>query len=138
MKITHFIGWTIVIGLLALTFWLFPVTRAQNSPQTKKYEPTEIQKLRLHVKYDAAQMAQQSLANAQAQFNAAVKAFNDQVADTKKENSWPDNLQLATPPNGQIDPENFEFKEPPPPPAAPPAKPAAPAAPAPPSTPNGQ
>jgi hypothetical protein len=71
--------------------------------QTKKYELTEIQKLRLQVKLDNAKLAQQSLSAAQQQFNAAIAAFNAQVADTEKENSWPATLR--------VDPNTLDFTD---------------------------
>jgi hypothetical protein len=92
----------LVLVILALGIWSVVEVGAWPQ-QDKAYEPSEIQKLRIQVKFKDAQIAQQQLSVAQQQFNAAVSAFNAQVEATKKENSWPDTVQ--------IDPNTLEFKE---------------------------
>jgi hypothetical protein len=59
-----------------------------------KYELSEIQKLRIKVKLEDAQLIQQQLNAVQAQFNAAVGDFNKQVEDTRKENKIPEGWQI--------------------------------------------
>jgi len=98
-----------VLAALSLFMAFRPSLEARAAD--KEYKLTEIQKLRLQVKLDAAKEAQTQMQIAQSQFNQAINAFNDQVLATKKENNWPDTLK--------IDPQTLTFMEPPPEPKAP-------------------
>ena len=57
-----------------------------------KFEPTEIQLLRLQVKQKDVQLAQKDYFIAQQNFNTTVKELNDEAAKVKEENKWPDGL----------------------------------------------
>jgi hypothetical protein len=57
--------------------------------QAKKYEPTEIQSLRLKVALQDAQLSQVNAQRAQDDYNAKVKIFNDTKEQIKKEQGWP-------------------------------------------------
>lgn len=82
-----------------------------------KYEPSEIQMLRLKVKLDRFDMSQQNLALVKQQADAAAAELNKQVADTEKENNWPLTLSVT-----RDKENNLVFSDPPPTPA--PATPA--------------
>lgn len=67
----------------------------------KKYEPTEIQSLRLQVKQKDAILAQQSIASAQQavtlaqqNFTKAIEEMNAEAETIKKANKWPETVQL--------------------------------------------
>jgi hypothetical protein len=76
-----------------------------------KYQPTEIQLLKLQNKQKDAVIAKQALDALQAQitnqqkaFQEALKSLNDEAEAIKKENSWPKELTF--------DPNNVVFTEP--------------------------
>ena len=76
--------------------------QAQAAPAAK-FEPTEVQKLRLEVKQRDAQLAQVGLQEAQRQFRAALDNFRNEGETVKKENHWPETVQF--------DPQTLTFKD---------------------------
>lgn len=85
---TYFLG-----VLLVISFWGLLV---QGQDKLKsKYEPTEIQMLRLEVKQREAQLAQKDFFIAQQNLNTSLKALNDEAARVKTENKWPDGLVFS-------------------------------------------
>lgn len=85
----------------AVTFGALAQTTAD-----KKYEPNQMQALRLQVKQKDAQIAQIQYQQAQTNF---TKALNDLTAEgetIRKENAWPAELRF--------NPESLQFTMPPP------------------------
>jgi len=76
--------------------------------ESKSYDLSENQKLRLQVKQKDAQLAQMQLSIAQSGFQKTIDDFNAEVKAIEKENSWPETLQ--------VNPQNLTFSEPPAPP----------------------
>lgn len=74
----------------------------------KKYEPTEVQLLKLQVKQKDAQLAQMNLQQAQARFTQALNDLNAEGEHIKTENKWPAELKFSV--------DNLQFTMPPPPP----------------------
>lgn len=102
MKMTRPLSWMVwmlVLGLLLVAFRVFPA-------DVKKYELSEVQKLRLQVKQKDVLLTQQASAIAQQNFQQTLAAYNAEVKTIEKENKWPETLQF--------DPNTLEFKEPPP------------------------
>ena len=64
------------------------------APAPPKYEPTEIQRLRLEVKQRDAKLAQRDLADAQARFQAAVAALMAEGDAVRAANGWPKDVAL--------------------------------------------
>ena len=75
------------------------------APAPSKYEPTEIQRLRLEVKQRDAKLAQRDLADAQARFQAAVAALMAEGDAVREANGWPKDVAL--------NPDTLTFAEPP-------------------------
>jgi predicted lipid-binding transport protein (Tim44 family) len=78
------------------------------APPPKKYQPTEVESLRLQVKQKDAQLASYQAQQAQ---QAAQKAYADLMAEAdkvKEAEHWPANVQF--------DPSQLSFSEPPAPP----------------------
>jgi hypothetical protein len=107
-----------VLGVMAFVA-LVVVLSAQTPPAAPpaQYEATEVQHLRLKVKYQEAQLANQEVLNAQNKLNGLVGELRAEAEKVKTENKWPKevNFDFAT----------QTFSAPPPPPPAP--KPAEPA-----------
>lgn len=88
----------------AMFFLLIPfICYACFSAATKapKYQPKEVQALRLKVKQDAAQVAQIALQQAQDNFNQKIQDLMDESKKVQQENGWPE----AT----KFDPNNLLF-----------------------------
>lgn len=102
-------------SLLILTFMVAGLAIAH--PDDKKYELSEVQKLRLQVKQKDAQLAQIQLSIAQGNFEKTIDDFNAEVKSIEKENSWPETLQINA--------QTLDFTAPPAT-APPPEKPLAP------------
>ena len=58
----------------------------------EKFEPSEVQKLKLENAQLRAGIAQRDLTAAQKAWNEAAAALNAEAAAIKKENGWPDDL----------------------------------------------
>lgn len=63
--------------------------------QQTKYEPTEVQLLRLQVKQKDAQLAQVQLQRAQQAFQGALAALDAEAGAVKKANNWPADVQFS-------------------------------------------
>lgn len=101
--------------LAALLTVILSLAACRMFPQSgkPKYEPSELQKLRLQIKQKDAQMAQQNVQIANANFQQVMAVLNAEVKAVEKENKWPDTLQ--------IDFNTMEFKPAPEKPAPAPA-----------------
>jgi hypothetical protein len=86
-------NWMKALAPLA-TLWVLglgaqaPVGRTVVQPPSK-YQPSELQLLRLQLKQKDAQLAQKDFFIAQQNFNASLKSLNDEAAKVKTENGWP-------------------------------------------------
>lgn len=103
-----------------VTFALAVVFFAQVPPAAPpaKYEATEIQQLRLKVKFQEAQLLNKDLLELQGKLNAAVMELRTEAEKVKAENKWPKEVNF--------DFQTQTFSAPPAPPPQPP-KPAEPA-----------
>ena len=97
--------------LAVVVLFLIASTLGAQGVKAPEYKPTEIQSLRLQVKQKDAQIAQRDLQSAQARFQEAFAALNNEAAEVKKENKWPDDVSF--------DPNTLNFTAPAPKPAAP-------------------
>jgi hypothetical protein len=77
-----------LLGIMLIALCGF-VLQGEEKP---KYQPTEIQRLRMEVRQRDAQLAQKDYFIAQQNFNMAVKALTEEAAKVKAENKWPDGL----------------------------------------------
>jgi hypothetical protein len=96
---------------------------AQEKADEKKYNPSEVQSLRLKVKQRDAQVvqtqlaaAQQTVSDLQQRAQSASTAFNDEVKAIAKENGWPETIQVKM---SQTQPDTIVFYDAPAPPAPP-------------------
>jgi len=76
-----------------------------------KYQPTEVQALKLQVAQRDAQLAQIQLQRAQAAFQGALAKLDELAGQVKLENKWPAEVQFS--------PDTLQFETPPKPPPAP-------------------
>ncbi|HVI10182.1 MAG TPA: hypothetical protein VND65_17970 [Candidatus Binatia bacterium] len=67
------------------------ITLAQSA--TEKYEPTEVEKLKLQLAQKDAQLAQQQFNYAQQSLNVAITAFRNQSNAIVKAHGWPDDVE---------------------------------------------
>jgi hypothetical protein len=87
----------IIVLVLSVAVW---TDHAQDKPaapaaQTpKKYEPTEVESLRLQLKQRDAQLAQVAVQQANAVFQKTVADFNAEVDAIKKAHGWPAEVQI--------------------------------------------
>jgi hypothetical protein len=98
MKPIHLVG-----GIL--TSFLISLAVASQAPQPKKYQPSEVESLRLQVKQKDAQLASYQAQQAQ---QAAQKAYADLMAEAdkiKESEHWPANVMFS--------PQDLSFSEPP-------------------------
>ena len=72
---------------------------------TIKYQPTEIQLLKLQVKQRDAQLAQRDLQTAQTKFQQSILDLTNEAEVIKKENKWDEKVTF--------DPNTISFSEPP-------------------------
>lgn len=98
--------WTVIaLALAALVIWA-ATSRGQTPPPVQpplaKYQPTEVQSLRLQVAQKNAQLAQAALQQAQRNFQDAFAALNAEAEKVKAEEHWdakvtfdPDKLTFA-------------------------------------------
>jgi hypothetical protein len=82
-------------------FLLLLLLAIPQGQEEKKYEPTEVQSLRLQVKQKDTQLAQIA-------FQRALGALYEEASKVKKENNWPNELV--------INPDTLTFSMPPKPP----------------------
>jgi hypothetical protein len=80
----------------------------------KKYEPNEVQSLRLQVMHKDAELAQIAFQQAQQNFSAKLNLLNAEAEVIKKQNKWPTELLF--------NPDTMQFTPPPKPAPTPPAK----------------
>jgi hypothetical protein len=104
--------WIMVVAVICITLAI-----SGWSQEKVKYEPTEIQSLRLKVDQQKALLAQRDLQQAQANMQAAMAALTEESAKIKKENGWPEDVTF--------NPDSLAFSSPAPTPAAAPAAPTA-------------
>jgi hypothetical protein len=100
----------ILIVAAALTLTLVTVLGQQ--PPQKKYEPNEVQSLKLENAKLKAYMASQTAQQAQKDAQAAYDSWLQMAEQVKKENGWPANLAY--------NPQTNSYSEPPPAPQNPP------------------
>ena len=130
-RILNFANALAILGALLLIAGSLSHTRAQGAPSApgsqdeKKYNPSEVQALRLKVKQRDAQViqtqlaaAQQTVADLQQRAQTASSAFNDEVKAIAKENGWPETVQVRM---SQTQPDTIVFFDAPAAPAKPPA-----------------
>lgn len=78
------------VVVLALAVVFFAQTPTLPAPQTpSQYQTTEIQQLRLKVKYQEAQMLNRDLLDAQTRLNKSITELQEMAEKVKEENHWP-------------------------------------------------
>lgn len=85
--------------LVSVIFCAAAVVVAKPHPQEPfgkepSYIPSEVQKLRLTVKHKDAEIANIVLRDAQAQYNNAITALQNEGSKVIEENKWPSDLQF--------------------------------------------
>lgn len=100
----------VVIGLFALTGIALAQAPSVAAPPSK-FEPTEVQRLKLQVAQKDAQLAQVQLQRAQVAFQAALAELDAEAGRVKAANGWPATVQFS--------PDTLTFVEAPKPTAAP-------------------
>ena len=82
----------IVVLLVVVALLVAGVLRSRGQTPTppSKYQPTEVQSLRLQVAQKNAQLAQVALQQAQRNFQDAFAALNAEAAKVKAEQKWDD------------------------------------------------
>lgn len=107
----------VLIGVGLTVVGAFGLVVAQTGstlvPATK-YEPTELQRLKLQVLQRDAQLAQVQLQRAQQAFQGALAALDAEAGEVKKSNKWPAEVQFS--------PDTLTFDVPKLPPGQPEAK----------------
>lgn len=103
-------------ALPVILFIVFPVAFGLSAPlqekppaagkAAEKFEPTEVQKLKLENAQLRAGIAQRDLTAAQRAWNEAAAALKAEADAIKKENGWPDDTQF--------DMQTLKFTEKPP------------------------
>ena len=95
---------------LVIVFIAFVVMAEQvaNTPAPSKYQPTEVQSLRLKVAFDDARLAQRDAQDAQTRFQQSLSALTDAADKIKQENKWPATVQFNM--------DSLTFADAPPPP----------------------
>lgn len=78
-----------IIAFAALVGFAILTNAQAPTPAPPKYQPTEIQLLKLQVKQKDARLAQVQAAQAQAQFQAAMADLMKEAESIKVENKWP-------------------------------------------------
>lgn len=106
----------VVIGLFALTGITIVAQAPPAAPPASKFEPTEVQRLKLQVAQKDAQLAQVQLQRAQVAFQAALAELDAEAGRVKAANGWPSTVQFS--------PDTLTFVEAPKPTVAPPVAPA--------------
>lgn len=133
-----FLGFAVIFALLGNFGWMRyhwvqaqAAQAAQAAPAPAKLDltPTEVELLRLQVKQRDAELAQVTLAQAQANFQKAVADFNAEVDATKKAHDWPADVQVDPAALRQRQIKFVQAPAVPPPIKAPVPKPLVPAAP---------
>lgn len=76
----------LVMGIWTLASW----AQSPTPPPPSKYQPTEVQSLRLQVAQKNAQLAQAALQSAQRAFADAFSALQQEAAKVKAEQKWDD------------------------------------------------
>jgi hypothetical protein len=75
------------------------LARPQSAPASpaapSKYQPTEVQALKLQVLQRDAQLAQIQLQRAQQAFQGALAALDAEAGKVKTENGWPKDVQFS-------------------------------------------
>jgi hypothetical protein len=92
--------------IVIIALFLFAGLAVVGAEIKPKYAPTEIQTLRLQLRQKDAQIAQKDYFIAQQNFQAAVKALDDEADKVKTENQWPSGVLF--------DKDKLTFAEPPP------------------------
>lgn len=110
----------IVAAMVTIVAEVVQARPRQGAPApVSKYQPSEVQLLRLQLRLKDAQLAQVALQRAQAQFQGALAVLDEESGKVKRDNGWPATVQFS--------PESLTFTDPPtqaaPTPAAPVAKP---------------
>src|SRR5436190_2377129 len=80
----------IIITVVALLVGLIAAALGQQ----KTYTPTEVQQLKLQLKQRDAQLAQVALREAQSNFQQKVKDLMEEGVAIKKEQGWPESVQM--------------------------------------------
>lgn len=101
----------VVIGLFALTGIAMMAQAPPAAAPPSKYEPTEVQRLKLQVAQKDAQLAQVQLQRAQQAFQAALAELDAEAGRVKVANGWPSTVQFS--------PDTLTFVEAPKPSVAP-------------------
>ncbi len=83
-----------VLFLIVAVVMLLGMAQAPPSAPKAKYEPSELQALRLKVKQQEAVLAQRDLRDAQMRLQAAMTELEAAAQAIKKENKWADNVQF--------------------------------------------
>ena len=78
-----------IIAFAVITIMFTLVMIAFAGQAASKYQPSEVQSLRLKVAQQAAQLAQRDLQDAQTRFQTAVSALRDEGEKVKVESKWP-------------------------------------------------
>lgn len=94
---------------------LLGVTMQVIRSEDSKYQPSEIQSLRLQVRHKDAIIAQKSLEQAQQNFSWAVKLLNEEGEKVRADNKWPeevkfdaDKLEFLVPQPIKVTPKGIE------------------------------
>lgn len=85
-------AWIILVAIVTLE--IVAVAQQVKAPEPPKYQPTEVQSLRLKVAYDDARLAQRDAQDAQTKFQQSLQALSDAADKIKQENNWPSTVQF--------------------------------------------
>jgi len=94
--------YAILIGSLLGILFAFLLAAAQ---APSKYQPSEVQSLRLQLALKNAQLAQRDAADAQQRFQNSLNDLRTEGEKVRTENKWPDTVKF--------DPSTMTFVEPP-------------------------
>ena len=83
LNVTAGLAFLVAIAVLA---------RPQDLPKPPSYTPSETQKLKLELKHKDAEIANILLRDAQARYQTAIAALQNEGTVVIKENKWPDDL----------------------------------------------
>jgi len=97
------------MGLLIVGFSLLFFMCGVLAQAPSKYQPSEVQSLRLQLALKNAQLAQRDAQDANQRFQNSLRDLNVEGEKVRVENKWPDTVKF--------DAGTMTFVEPPPPPA---------------------